>query len=262
MWRGGGGWGEVGGGGVWVFFFKQKTAYEIKECDWSSDVCSSDLIGLDVREELIDERIAEIKEQYVTEQNLTDALIRTGATLTDLRNKIRDEMKLKYIVDYEVQSKIFVNPQEVTEYYEKNKEKFGRKERVNLDSIFIGYNDDKDAASTQANEALKQIKKGKDFKEVAEEYSEMPSVGTVEHGQLLPLIEEIIFNLELNEVSSLVETDIGIYIFKLTGKNPAEIASLDDVKGTIHDMLFKDKFKARFMDWLERLKKDAYIEIK
>ena len=27
------------------FFFKQKTAYEIKECDWSSDVCSSDLVG-------------------------------------------------------------------------------------------------------------------------------------------------------------------------------------------------------------------------
>ena len=28
------------------FFFKQKTAYEIKECDWSSDVCSSDLNAL------------------------------------------------------------------------------------------------------------------------------------------------------------------------------------------------------------------------
>ena len=28
---------------VVFFFFKQKTAYEIKECDWSSDVCSSDL---------------------------------------------------------------------------------------------------------------------------------------------------------------------------------------------------------------------------
>ena len=26
------------------FFFKQKTAYEIYQCDWSSDVCSSDLI--------------------------------------------------------------------------------------------------------------------------------------------------------------------------------------------------------------------------
>eukprot|EP01043_Picozoa_sp_COSAG02_P079347 COSAG02_NODE_18311_length_942_cov_1.553719_3_plen_33_part_01 len=25
-----------------ILFFKQKTAYEISECDWSSDVCSSD----------------------------------------------------------------------------------------------------------------------------------------------------------------------------------------------------------------------------
>ena len=31
------------------FFFKQKTAYEIKECDWSSDVCSSDLSYNDSR---------------------------------------------------------------------------------------------------------------------------------------------------------------------------------------------------------------------
>ena len=29
---------------LWLFFFfKQKTAYEIYQCDWSSDVCSSDL---------------------------------------------------------------------------------------------------------------------------------------------------------------------------------------------------------------------------
>src|SRR3546814_4457040 len=27
-----------------VFFFKQKTAYELRISDWSSDVCSSDLI--------------------------------------------------------------------------------------------------------------------------------------------------------------------------------------------------------------------------
>ena len=28
---------------LFLFFFKQKTAYEIVDCDWSSDVCSSDL---------------------------------------------------------------------------------------------------------------------------------------------------------------------------------------------------------------------------
>src|SRR5213596_4087887 len=30
---------------LFFFFFKQKTAYEIRPCDWSSDVCSSDLTG-------------------------------------------------------------------------------------------------------------------------------------------------------------------------------------------------------------------------
>src|SRR3546814_3788372 len=28
-----------------IFFFKQKTAYEMRISDWSSDVCSSDLLG-------------------------------------------------------------------------------------------------------------------------------------------------------------------------------------------------------------------------
>src|SRR3546814_5755663 len=30
---------------VFFFFFKQKTAYEMRISDWSSDVCSSDLQG-------------------------------------------------------------------------------------------------------------------------------------------------------------------------------------------------------------------------
>src|SRR3546814_5695498 len=30
-----------------VFFFKQKTAYEMRISDWSSDVCSSDLLSFD-----------------------------------------------------------------------------------------------------------------------------------------------------------------------------------------------------------------------
>src|SRR3546814_5012531 len=31
-----------------LFFFKQKTAYEMRISDWSSDVCSSDLLALDL----------------------------------------------------------------------------------------------------------------------------------------------------------------------------------------------------------------------
>src|SRR3546814_9588008 len=38
---------DVGLSGYCVFFFKQKTAYEMRISDWSSDVCSSDLHGGD-----------------------------------------------------------------------------------------------------------------------------------------------------------------------------------------------------------------------
>src|SRR3546814_6496372 len=38
----------------WFFFFKQKTAYEMRISDWSSDVCSSDLVAVDIE---IEERL-------------------------------------------------------------------------------------------------------------------------------------------------------------------------------------------------------------
>src|SRR5213593_4596076 len=54
---------------LFFFFFKQKTAYEIVSCDWSSDVCSSDLLPLAEphagREaqplEVVDERVVGIE---------------------------------------------------------------------------------------------------------------------------------------------------------------------------------------------------------
>src|SRR5881628_3514490 len=41
---------------IFVFFFKQKTAYEMSVSDWSSDVCSSDLES--IRNSLITNRTA------------------------------------------------------------------------------------------------------------------------------------------------------------------------------------------------------------
>src|SRR3546814_4068731 len=37
---------------VYLFFFKQKTAYEMRISDWSSDVCSSDLVERRLRDEI------------------------------------------------------------------------------------------------------------------------------------------------------------------------------------------------------------------
>src|SRR3546814_1762890 len=40
---------------LFVFFFKQKTAYEMRISDWSSDVCSSDLASDDATVVLLDD---------------------------------------------------------------------------------------------------------------------------------------------------------------------------------------------------------------
>ena len=222
----------------------------------------ANIIGIDVREAIIDERVNEVKERYGSEQNLINALVKNGATITDLKNKIRDQLKTKFIVNHEVKSKIYVNPQEVTHYYDQNQSQFSREDRVNLESIFIAYGADKKAALSKTIEAFKDVVAKKNFNDCIKQYSDMPSVGNIERGQLLPIIEKAVFNLKMNETSHLIEVDSGIYIFKLIGQNPSEIAALEEVKDSIYDLLFMKKFKSEIVRWLESLKKDAYIEIK
>src|SRR3546814_3722483 len=52
------------------FFFKQKTAYEMRISDWSSDVCSSDLL-LDGANR-IDELVAHVKKLGMDSLAVTD----------------------------------------------------------------------------------------------------------------------------------------------------------------------------------------------
>src|SRR3546814_8820449 len=54
-----------------LFFFKQKTAYEMRISDWSSDVCSSDLIGLPRRDDRR-EMIGAIAGKFIGEHHNID----------------------------------------------------------------------------------------------------------------------------------------------------------------------------------------------
>src|SRR3546814_7920002 len=68
---------------VFVFFFKQKTAYEMRISDWSSDVCSSDLLKR--FSELDAKRFAVVK---VGGAVLRDELSDLASSLTFLQQEI------------------------------------------------------------------------------------------------------------------------------------------------------------------------------
>jgi parvulin-like peptidyl-prolyl isomerase len=219
-------------------------------------------IGLEVRRELIDKKLADIQKQYASEQDFLDALLQDGNSVTDLRNKITDQLKIKYLIEEEVKSKIFVNPQEVTDYYKANVESFKKPERMDLDSVYIPFDDAPADARAKAEQALAQLKEGKDFAEVAKEFSKSASIGILAKGETLPEIENAVMSLNEGEISSIVEVKSGLYIFKVKKKLPAETSSIEEVKKRIYDFLFQKKYKQRYLDWLEKLKKNAYISIK
>jgi len=218
--------------------------------------------GLEIRPKIVDDKLQEIRKKYPSEEDFVNALMADGLTITDLRNKIIEQFQIKYIIEIEVRSKIFVNPQEVTDYYATHKDEFRHPMRINLDSIFIKFNNDKQNAQQKAQETHSKIKAGVDFKEVAKNYSDSPSIGIVKKGDLLPGLEEAVYNLNIGEVTQPLQTENGIFIFKVLGKSPEESIPLEDVKQEITNKIFQKKFKERYQEWLEKLKKQSYVEIK
>src|SRR3546814_3510900 len=68
---------------VMFFFFKQKTAYEMRISDWSSDVCSSDLLG---HRSLLDE-FGGLSAELVAVEHAFGAWREAGERLAALRDE-------------------------------------------------------------------------------------------------------------------------------------------------------------------------------
>src|SRR3546814_2458689 len=79
---------------VVFFFFKQKTAYEMRISDWSSDVCSSDLVAI------LSERISNLTEHLKTHNK--DFHSRRGLlVMVGQRRRLLDYVKSKDKARYE-----------------------------------------------------------------------------------------------------------------------------------------------------------------
>jgi len=248
--------------------YYQKNGLE-KLIDERLKVNYANKIELKIRPETVEKRIGEIKKQYPSEKEFSDELIAQGMTLTDLRKKILEQFKAYYAEEVEIKEKIMVSPQQVNEYYQQNPSKFLKPEHVEILSIFIPYGNDKRMATQNAQEALGIVKDPKKlsqypkgFEDVAQKFSGVSSVSNIKKGEMLPEVETIVFKLNPGDISPIVPTGQGVYIFKLQQKFPETAASLEEMKDKIYDMLFQKQLNERREAWLKKLREEAYIEIK
>jgi parvulin-like peptidyl-prolyl isomerase len=219
--------------------------------------------GIEVREDIVDKRMKEIRGRYPDENDFLNVLNSQGMTVSDLKQKLTDQLKVKYEVDMEVKDKIFINPQDVTDYYNKHTGEFNRKPMVNLQSIFVSFDKhSKQEARSRADEARSRMLAGEDFNKILQKYSDGSSVGEVEQGQMVDAVENVVFNLKLDEVSEPVEVENGIYVFKAIGISPGKQQALAEVKDQIYGKLLDDQFQVKFKEWVDKLRGKAYVEIK
>jgi peptidyl-prolyl cis-trans isomerase C len=174
--------------------------------------------------------------------------------------KMTEQILVQVLIEREILDKVNINDQEVSEYYEQNKESFTEKEQVYLYNILL-------ETEEEAQDILEQLKAGGDFSEIAKEKSTGPSaaqggdLGYLTKGTIIPEIEEVVFALEVEELSEVVKSDYGFHILKITEKKPETVRALEEVKEEIIQTLLPSKQKEAFDNLLEELKGKAEIEI-
>lgn len=225
-------------------------------------LAASNDMGVTIKSKAIDDKIEGIRVKYPSYKEFSDALIREGLSVSDMRKKIEDQFKGQVAVNKEVREKVMVNPQEVTDWFNTHIDEMRSHSRVNLSSIFVKSIYGKDEAKKKITEAIGEIKAGVDFKTVSDKFSELPSIGMVNLEDLRPEMKSKVEELRLGGVSDIVEVESGFYIFKLTGKSENKDPVLKDYKNEIYQRLFEEKFRVQFKEWLEKLRKKAYVEIK
>jgi parvulin-like peptidyl-prolyl isomerase len=97
----------------------------------------------------VDAQVAQIRGQFPNDAQFQQALAAQKTTLEAVRNDARDEMSASKLVETEIASKVTVKPEAVTDFYQKNQDKFQQGPRVRASHILIGIPQNADAATKQ-----------------------------------------------------------------------------------------------------------------
>jgi parvulin-like peptidyl-prolyl isomerase len=157
---------------------------------------------------------------------------------------------------------IGVTPEEISTFYNSNKDNFKRSwDEVRVSHILLLKKED-------AQRALKRIESGEDFAKVAKDMTEDQNtrmqggdLGYFGALEVSPQIAQMAFTLPIGKVSPIIQTEQGFDIIKVFDKKPkGSLRDLEEVKSQIGLILLNKKRTERIEKMVEEGKSNLKIE--
>lgn len=233
-------------------------------------------LGIRVSEEEIRQAIDDVRKQnnIPSQEALETALAGQGLSFDQYRAQLQEQIEKLKLISMEVRAKVQVGETEMREYYTANLAKYTEEDSYRARHIFFKTGEKASPAEIQKSKAtalavLADAKTGKDFAELAKNFSEDPAarkdggdLGSFKKGDMQPELEKTILSLKPGEISDLVSTSIGFHIIKLEARVTGTTKPFESVKAEIEELIYRKKSEERFSQWAKDLRGKASVEIK
>ena len=124
-----------------------------------------------------------------------------------------------------------------------------------------------DSIKTKLNRIKNQILQGLAFTEAAKKFSEDGSasnggeLGWISGRDTVPEFEKIVQELNLNEVSDPIKTNLGWHILEVLDRRIKDF-TIESKRASVENKILEQKTESAFTDWLLGLRERSHIEIR
>lgn len=222
---------------------------------------------IDVSDKEIDGIIENIKKQYlIDDTELREKLKEDNVSYEDFVAGIRSNVLKGRLLNRVISPEVNVTENDLKQYYDKRKDEFVDEEYRLLQIFVSGQRSDSQKRITEAYDLLQG---GKPFETVAGEYSDDTKsaaaggdIGYVKKADLIPQLRTAIGFLIPGVYSSIIATPYGFHILKLTEKKKGELLTFEMARSSIHEKIVQEESEKRYKDYIDKLRKGSYIEVK
>lgn len=207
--------------------------------------------------------------KLATMEELERAIATQGTSVEDFKQQLRDQMMTNLVIQRMVTPDVFVNEEEISEYYQEHKEDLAQPERIGLREILIASEErTEEELEARTREVLEKIRHGEAFEDLAREYSDAPTaedggeLGYFEPDKLAAQVREAIDGLLDSGVADPLHTSDGYLILQVVEHIPAGIPSLEKIEGRLSQRIFMERMRPKLREFLSQLRREAFVKVK